>query len=210
MPAILRILLLILFILLILALGKSRSAEVPSPMAKVKETLEKLKQTVSDPSLKGDSKKETRHARIRELLLERMDFAEMGKRALGASWRKISDSEKAEYLELFAKLVEVQNRRNVFERVEFIESAKIIFLKEIVEPNGEFASVDLKIPSSPEDLSVVFKLHLVSGHWKAYDIVIDGISMVSSWRSQFNRILSKKSFADLLEQLREKIKELDK
>jgi len=67
------------------------------------------------------------------------------------------------------------------------------------------AQVDTKlVPAKGDPLSVNYKLHQIDGEWKIYDVVIADISLVHNYRSQFNRILAKSSFDDLLKQLREK------
>src|SRR3989344_4959484 len=176
------------FLVWTLAVG----AEIPSPLAEVRQTVTDLKNIVSNPKLKGAKNHEERRDRLREKILSRMDFDEMAKRSLGRHWLKLSDPEYMEYV----------YRKTVFESVDFIDSVSIRFLKERID--GEFAEVDLVIDSSPEDIKVTFKLRLVDGHWKAYDIVIANISQVQNNRSQFDRVITAHSFKKLLELLRGK------
>lgn len=177
----------------------ANGAEIQSPISEVKDTIQKLKNIVNDPSLKGDAKKPVREGKIRELILERLDLGDMCKRALGRHWKQKTDTERAEYIKACSRYVEVLHRKMVFESVQFVESVAVRFLKERID--GEFAEVDLAIESSPEDIKVTFKLHLADGHWKAYDIVIEGISMVQNLREQFDTVIRKKSFEKLLEEL---------
>lgn len=188
---------LFLFLVLILALwfGVSRG-DVQRPIDAIKETIENLKKAVGDKPL------------IKQLILERIDLEEMCKRALGRHWRYLSEVKRKEYLEVCANYVEVFNRKQVFESIEFIESVDIKYLKERID--GEYAEVDIQVIARNDKTSVIFKLHLVNGAWKAYDILIEKISQVSSLRSQFDRIIEKEEFEGLLRRLREKIKELDK
>ncbi len=182
-------------------------AEIPSPLAEVKDTVESIRQTVKDPNLSGEAKKEKRHTRIRELMLERLDFEEMARRALGANWKGRTDSEKTEYTAVFCKFMEVFYRKRVFTAAEFINSIDIKYGKERID--GNFAEVEIKIVYAPEDIVVLLKLHLIEGHWKAYDVLIENVSAMLNWRSQFARIIQKSSFAALLQILKDKIIELD-
>ena len=182
-------------------------AEIPSPLAEVKETAEGIRQTVKDPNLTGEAKKKNRQARIRELLFMRLDFNEMAKRSLGSAWKNLTDPEKTEYIEVFSKFIEVFYRKRVFTASEFINSVDIKYSKERIDEN--FAEVEIKIADAPEDIAVLLKLHFVDGHWKAYDLIIANVSTILNWRSQFARVIQKKSFTELLQILKNKIIELD-
>lgn len=198
--------LVVLFLLIIMAFS-AKSAGIPSPLSEVKGTIEGLKKVVIDPTLKSSSNKALRHERIRGLIFERINFDEMAKRSLGTHWKSIRDSEKIEYVSVFSKLVDVFYRTTLFTSVEFINSIDIKYGNERID--GDFAEVEIKIPDSPNDIKILLKMSLVGGHWKAYDIIIDNISTVQNWRSQFDRILQKKSFSEFLKQLKDKIEELE-
>ena len=181
---------------MLVALVLATALAVSSPSEEVKNTVEALKKAVGNKP------------QIRALILERMDLAEMAKRSLGRHWRNISDKERAEYLDVFAKYIEVFYRERVFNSAEFIGVVEIKYLKERVD--GEFAEAETLVIAGSDRFSVVYKLHFAGGHWKAYDIVIENVSIVSSLRAQFDRIIGRESFSELLRKLREKIKELDK
>ena len=181
---------------MLVALVLVTALAVSSPSEEVKNTVEALKKAA------GNKPQE------RALILERMDLAEMGKRSLGRHWRNISDKERAEYLDVFAEYIEVFYRERVFNSTGFIGTVEIKYLKEKID--GEFAEVETLIIAGSDRFSVVYKLHFVGGHWKAYDFIIENVSIVSSLRSQFDRIVSRESFAELLRKLRERIRELDK
>lgn len=195
MPRILVMPFSLLAVIFVLCLEVS-NGEGGQPTDAVKETVERLKKAVGNRPL------------IQKLILERMDFDEMGKRSLGRHWRGLRPAEKKEYLDLFAKYVEVFYRKRVFESVEFLESVDIKYLRQRID--DEFAEVDVQIFARNNKISITFKLHLVDEQWKTYDLVAENISTVSNLRSQFDRIVSQYSFAELLNRLREKIEELDK
>lgn len=177
-------------------------AEIPSPLATVKETVERLEKIVKDPKLAGEVKKHAREEEIRKLILERWDMEHMARSALGRHWKARTDSERVEYVKAFSFYIDVQYRKMIFDTVQFVNSDGIRFLKERLD--GEFAEVDLVIDYSPEDIKATFRLHLVDGHWKAHDVIVEGISQVQNLRSQFDRVITKSSFAELLRILRSK------
>ena len=87
--------------------------------------------------------------------------------------------------------------------LESYKGEKVVYLRERVEQN--LAQVDTQlVPASGEPFSVIYKLHLVGGEWKVYDVVIENISLVNNFRSQFGRILASSSFDELLRKLRAK------
>jgi len=169
---------------------------ISSPLEAVKNTVEALKKAAGNKS------------QIRALILERMDLEEMGKRSLGRHWRDISEVQKKEYLELFAKYVEVFYRKQVFESLEFVHSLGMKYLKERID--GEFAEVDILVVARNDKTSITFRLRLIGSEWKAYDVIVENISTANNLRAQFDRIIEKEKFAGLLKRLREKIIELDK
>lgn len=181
---------------MLIALVLAMALAIPSPLEEVKNTVESLKKVAGNKP------------RIRALILERMDLAEMAKRSLGRHWRSISDKERVEYLDVFAKYIEVFYRERVFNSAEIIGIVEIQYLKERID--GEFAEVETLVIAGSDKFSVVYKLHFVGGHWKAYDLVIENISIVSSLRSQFDRIITQHSFSELLSRLRERIEVLEK
>lgn len=195
----------------IAALSLAATLIISSPLAEVKNTIESLKTIVSDPDLK--TRKQQRNKRIRALILERWDLEEMAKRALGRHWKTRTDAEREEYVDLFSQYVEVFYRQKVFNSVEFLENAEqkmdIYYKERNVE--SEFAEVEIQIVTKNNSrMSFLLKLHLKDGHWKAYDVVVENISEVNNWRAQFDRVITRHSFGELLKRLREKIKELDK
>ena len=132
------------------------------------------------------------------MLFRSFDFGEMAKRSLGSHWRTGNGKEE-EFVSVFTGFVE----NAYMGTLESYKGEKIAYLRERVDQN--LAQVDTRIvPAKGEPFPVNYRLHLVGGEWKIYDVVIDNISLVNNFRSQFNRILTTASFDDLLRKLREK------
>lgn len=167
----------------------------------MKGTIDKILSVLQDSSLKGPSKQEERRAKIREAIGKRFDFREMAKRSLGKHWRNRSDAERKEFSELFADLIE----SSYIEKIENYSNEKVIYENEQVRKNK--SKVKTKIISSKGTvISVQYKLLTRSdGYWRVYDIVVEGVSLVSNYRTQFGKALSSSSYSELVDKLRSKV-----
>jgi phospholipid transport system substrate-binding protein len=81
--------------------------------------------------------------------------------------------------------------------------AKIQYVREILDGENLQISTKTRLKDGSE-YSVDYKLHLIQTGWRVYDVIVEGISLVNNYRSQFDRVLKKKSFDALLQDLREK------
>jgi phospholipid transport system substrate-binding protein len=123
----------------------------------------------------------------------------MAKRALGAEWRRLKPEEREEFVKLFADLLE----QAYLDKIESYNGEKVKFIKE--REDGDYAEVDTKlIDSRGRDFSIDYRLHKVDGDWKVYDVVIEDVSLVNNYRAQFSRILSKSSYAELVDRMKKK------
>lgn len=170
------------------------------PTPQVKATIDKVLAILKDPALKGAQAEETRSKKLREVIFARFDFSEMAKRCLGVHWRQRTPQEQKEFVELFSDLLELSYRR----KIERYTDEKIIYTKEQVD--GKFGVVNTEIQNEREkmDVPIDYKVIRHNGEWKVYDVVIDGISLVSNYRSQFNRIIQQSSYAELVKKMRVK------
>jgi phospholipid transport system substrate-binding protein len=137
-----------------------------------------------------------RRAQIRRIAEELFDFDEMARRALGAHWKDRSPQEQAEFVPLFVNLLE----RSYLTAVGSYPLSTITFQSENI--SGAYADVRSRIISDRREVPVEYRLLQSGGRWAVYDVVADGVSLISSYRSQFNSIIRTSSFAQLLERLR--------
>ena len=135
---------------------------------------------------------------LREIIMPRFDWAEMAKQTLGKHW-DANFARQREFVAAFAEFV----GHSYIGKIGSYKDEKILFVQETVK--NDRAQVNTKIvPNKGEPTSVNYQLHLVQGEWKIYDVVVEDISLVSNYRSQFGRILNKGSFDDLLKTIHEK------
>ena len=164
-----------------------------TPGAQVRDSIDKILVIVNDPRLKTDSKE--RRERIKAVIHERIDAAEMAKRSLGPEWRRRSPEEQKEFVKLFTELIE----SSYLATIESVE--KVRFLKEQVD--GNYAEVKTQvIDNKGLESAVDYRLHNVNGDWKVYDVVVDNLSLVNNYRTQFSRVLASYSYAELIRRMK--------
>jgi len=145
---------------------------------------------------------EQRRIEIRRVATDLFDFDEISRRALSRQWTSRTPEEQAEFTRLFTDLLE----RSYIGRIEAYSGEKIVYLGEIVD--GPFATVRSKVITRRNtETPLDYRLQLKDGRWKVYDILIDNVSFVSTYRSEFSRILQRESYAALVERLRKQTSE---
>jgi phospholipid transport system substrate-binding protein len=165
-----------------------------SPADQIQQTIQQVANVVADTT-NGDAR---RKELLRETLSPRFDWLEMSKQALGKHWNHASGRE-IEFVSAFAEFL----GNAYIGQIGSYRNEKILFVQESIENNR--AQVNTKIVSDKgEPTSVNYRLHRIEGEWKIYDVIVEDISIVSNYRSQFSRILAKGSLDDLLTQLRQK------
>ena len=172
-----------------------------TPTVLIKSAVDQAINTLTDPYLQGEDKKEERRTLLRQIILSRFDFREMAKRSLGAHWLKRTREDKSEFVRLFTNFVE----KVYLGRIEsYNNGEKFIYSNERIEgPNAEVRSKILT--SKGEEFQINYKLHRVGKEWKIYDVVVENISLINNYRSQFNRIITKTSYDELVSIMRQKL-----
>jgi phospholipid transport system substrate-binding protein len=185
---------------LLLCAGGAWRADAGEPLDVVKTAAESSIQILRDPRLKSEDKKQARIDRLREVLDPIFDFTEMAKRALGSHWRRRTPAEQEEFVKLFRDFLE----RIYSEKVNLYDGEKVVFGRETVE--NDFAEIESTVVNiKGEEIHVVYRLRRADGKWKVYDALVENVSIINNYRSQFDRILSKSSFDELKKRLREKL-----
>ena len=176
--------------LLLIALPLSAGA----PSDQTRSTIEKVLAILKDPATKSN-----RLDRIRQAINPSFDFAEMAKRSLGTHWQRRTPVEQQEFVKLFTDLVETSYAGTI----ESYNGEKVAIGTEKMDK--DFAEVNTKIVTKQgEEFSIDYKLHQVDGSWKIYDAVIENVSLINNYRSQFNRIIGKSSYDELVTMMKSK------
>jgi len=170
----------------------------PVALEHLKTSLASLQQVLTDPKLAGDEHLSQRRKLVRAVLQQLFDFQEMSRRSLGANARRYKDR-LGEFTPLFVDFLE-HSYMGVLEKNG---DAKIQYLKEILDGENLQVSTKTRLKDGSE-YSVDYKLYLSQTGWRVYDVIVENVSLVNNYRSQFDRALKKKSFDALLQDLREK------
>ena len=141
----------------------------------------------------------TRRTEMRRIGTRLFDFEETAKRALGPHWQQRAPAERAEFVTLFRDLLEAA----YVGKIEKYEGEKIAYVGEAVE--GDQATVKTRVVTKQgTEIPVDYRMLRESGDWRVYDVVIEGVSFVGNYRTQFNKIIQTSSYQDLVKRLRAK------
>lgn len=170
-----------------------------APTEQTRTTADKVLSILNNPELRSAARKNERREQLRAVIYPRFDFAEMAKPSLGPQWSRRSPQEQGEFVRLFTEVLE----NSYVDKIESYHGEKITYTRENLDK--DHAEVFTKVVTKKgEEFSVNYILRSVDGEWKVYDVVIENISLVNNYRSQFNRILAKASFDELLRKLQAK------
>ena len=143
-----------------------------------------------------------RRAEILQIIDKYFDFGEMAKRALGRPWKEQSPQKQQEFVDLFKQLL----FNNYAGRVETYTGTNEQLVYDEQKIDGEYALVKTRVLNYRNaNIQLDYRLKLINGEWKVYDVVAEGVSLVDNYRGQFNSILASKSFDAFLGQLKEKV-----
>lgn len=181
----------------------SAAAWAGAPTDQTRQTVDRVLSIVKNPDLKSPARQRERRDQLRQAVFARFDFTEMAKRSLGPHWARRSPQEQQEFVRVFTDLLE----NAYLDKIEGYQGEKIIYTRE--QMDGDNAEVDSKVVTKKgEEYSINYKLSQNGGDWKVYDVVVEDISLVNNYRSQFNRILANASFDELLRKLQQKSPDL--
>ncbi|MGD2187051.1 MAG: ABC transporter substrate-binding protein [Desulfobacterales bacterium] len=170
--------------------------------ATVEAQIEKILAKMKEPAFK-ELQRDAKLAEIRKIINEIFDYKQLSRRTLGREWRKFKPEQQTEFIDLFSKLLE-----NVYaDRVLAYTHEKIEFGKETELKKGRVEVESYIITLDNKKVPLFYRTSNKTGQWKVYDVVIEGVSMIKNYRGQFRQILSQKKPEDLLQTLREKVKE---
>ena len=187
-------------ILLILWLMSPLVTHSAVPVDMLREHVNKILEVLRDPALKGESGRKVKKERIRVISEEMFDFTELSKRSLGQNWDKFNPDQKKEFIKLYKSLLE----ETYSEKVTSYTDEKIVIKKE-VSLSEKTVEVQTTIITKTSEVLIYYRLMEKNGNWKVYDVVIEGVSLVSNYRTQFREILASKTPEALLEILRNKV-----
>jgi phospholipid transport system substrate-binding protein len=169
------------------------------PMDLIRQTSDQTIKILDDPQLQGPKKQAERMERLRKMADEAFDWQEMARRALATHWRERTPQQQQEFTGLFKDLVE----RTYLNRLDSAagERQDIVYGDE--QTQGSQSVVKTKVITKRKtQVPIDYRLHKADGRWKIYDVLIEGVSLVNNYRSQFNDILSRSSYDELIQKMK--------
>jgi phospholipid transport system substrate-binding protein len=191
----------------LLALGLAVITAVPAaagvPTDQLRGAVDRVLKTLDDPSLKGADKVADRRSAVRKIANEIFDFGEIAKRSMARHWQPLSEAQRTEFVGLFADLLE----RSYISKIETYGGEKIQYSAEKID--GDYATVSTRIVTkNGTEVPVDYRMTKRGDRWLVYDVSIEGVSLVSSYRTQFNKIIQTSSYNELVSKLKNKQDEL--
>jgi phospholipid transport system substrate-binding protein len=176
-------------------------ADSNDPVEAVRGPVDRGLAVLKDPALQGKEHKQAQREKIWELVRDAFDFTEVAKRTLARNWLDFTPAERKAFTELFSELL----------GNTYLDKIQVEFSDETVEYSGMEAIDDTKVAVKTKiirkavQIPVDYSMMLKDGRWKAYDVYVEGISLVKNYRTQFAQILEKQKPAQLIERLRKKV-----
>ena len=157
-----------------------------APLDTVQANVNKVLEVLRDPALKAESAKEAKKARLRPIYDAMFDQVELSRRTLALNWNKLNAAQRQEFVQLYRQVLE----KAYIDKILAYTNEKIVFDKES-KVSENLSEVPTRVVTSSKEIPITYRMILKDGAWKVYDVVIENVSLVQNYRTQFNDILAK-------------------
>jgi len=183
----------------LLVLSTVQGGWAATAQEQLKGAIDRVVSTLDSPAMKGEGKADERRAAVRQIANEIFDFGEIARRSLGRYWQPLSDAQRTEFVGLFGDLLE----RSYISKIELYGGEKIVYSGERMD--GDLAIVSTKIiTKNGTEVPIDYRLFRRGDRWMVYDVNIEGISLVSNYRTQFNKIIQSNGYNTLVDRMKAK------
>lgn len=173
------------------------SADAGAPTDQLRSSVDQMVKVLDDPALKADSRAQDRRAAIRKEAQVVFDFGETAKRALGRHWQGLSEKDRQEFTGLFTDLIE----RAYISKIERYSGERIAYAGESVE--GGLATVRTRfLTKQGTEIPVDYRMQQRGDRWLVYDVMVEGVSLINNYRTQFDKIIQTSSYAELVRKMK--------
>ena len=174
-------------------------ARAGAPLDQLRSQIDRVLRVLEDPAMKKETHGRDRRAAVRKVADDIFDFQETARRSLARHWHTRTPAEQAEFVKLFADLLE----RSYISKIELYGGEKIIYVSDSLE--GDVAVVRTKIiTKNGTEVPVEYRMLRRADRWLVYDVIIEGVSLVANYRSQFNKIIQTSSYGELVRKMKVK------
>jgi phospholipid transport system substrate-binding protein len=172
-------------------------AHAGAPTDSLKQSVDQVVKILSDPALRD--KPEARRTEVRKIAESIFDYPETARRSLGPHWNSRTPQQQQEFVKLFSELLD----RSYTSKIDLYQGERVQYTGETTDGN-EATVKTLIAAKNNTDIPVDYRMHLKNGRWAVYDVIIEGVSLVSNYRTQFNKIIQTESYDVLVQRLRAK------
>jgi phospholipid transport system substrate-binding protein len=175
-------------------------ARAGQPAEQLFASIDRVLKLLDDPALKEHARAEERRQAIRRVAGEIFDFEEIARRSLARHWEARTPSERDEFVQLLRNLLE----RSFIGKLDSYNGEKVAVLSEAIDGDEATVKTQVVTQQGADVIPVDYRMVRRGDHWRACDIVIGGVSLVKNYRAQFDKIIQRTSYAQLVKQVREK------
>jgi len=173
-----------------------------APTDQLRSQIDRTIKILENPELKKDGKQRERRAAVRQVANDIFDFSETAKRSLARHWASRTQTERDEFVRLFTDLLE----RSYISKIELYGGEQIKFVGESVDPDGAIVRTRL-VTKQGSEIPIDYRMHARGDKWLVYDVLIEGVSLISNYRTQFNKIITTSSYQELVKRMKTKQEE---
>ena len=181
-----------------LVLSLVSTAVAGAPTDALKQTVDQVVKLLSDPALAD--KPEARRTQVRKVAESIFDYPDTARRALGPHWNALTPQQQQEFVKLFSDVLD----RSYISKIELYQGERVQYVGETIDRDDASVKTLISAKKGSESIPVDYRMHLKDGRWLVYDVIIEGVSLVSNYRTQFNKIVQTESYDALVRRLRAK------
>lgn len=168
----------------------------PAVMDTIKKVLDVLRDTKAAEADK--------RAKVYALVQERLDFEAMSRRVLSVEWKNMSAEQRQQFQSLYSQVV----LGTYWEKIRKYKDERVDYVTSVIEGEGN-ANVDTIIVSGEAEIPITYRMEIVDGKWMAYDVLVESLSLVSSYGDEYRSVIASRGVDGLLARLQAMVKELN-
>lgn len=192
-------------IICVLCLSSRSGSAAEGPMQSLRKTHAKITALLGQKFKPGSSQEKKNREEVKKAVNAFLDYGELAKLALGKHWEARSEKERTEFVSILRDLIE----RNYIKQLRSNADYKLEYKQEKITGDTALVKTVIKVEKNGRitDISIDYKMRKVGKNWMVFDVITDEVSLVSNYRSQFNRIIKRESYEALVKKMKQKLKE---
>jgi phospholipid transport system substrate-binding protein len=195
------------WILILIVFGMTHLAHADQPMDELKGPVDQIVNILKDPQYKAASKKELQREKMWEIARNIFDFNAIARGTITRyRWADFTPKQQKEFIDVFTEFI-----GNVyFNKIQSeYHNEKVVFIKQEMFTESK-ARVMTKIQRDSVEIPIDYSMWLQDGHWKIFNVYVEGVSLLGNYRDQFERFLTNSSIEDLIAELKKKVEQQKK